>query len=73
MRDLFRPINTNNNNQSTEYKQEEKASSSIYNNMDTYIECQEDNIYDLYYQEHREQCEWEAFIEEMELIGLLII
>ncbi len=73
MRDLFRPTNTNNNNQSTEYKQEEKASSILYNNIDTYIECQEDNIYDLYYQEYREQCEWEAFIEEMELIGLLII
>lgn len=73
MKNLFRPINKDNNNQNTEYEQEEKALSNRYNNVETYIEYPEDDIYDLYYQKYIEQCEWEAFIEDMELIGLLII
>ncbi|MDN4762906.1 hypothetical protein QYP21_03055 [Clostridioides difficile] len=67
MRDLFRPINKDNN------QHKEEAPSRVYSNIDTYIECQEENIYDLYYQDYRDQSEWEAFIEEMEIIGLLII
>lgn len=73
MRDLFRTINKDNKNKNTEHEQQEGASSSMYNNIYSYIECQEENIYDLYYQDYRDQSEWEAFIEEMEIIVLLII
>ena len=73
MRDLFIPINKENNNENKDCKQERNILCNRYNNVDIYNKCTEDDMYEIYYQDYLEQCKWEELIEAMELIGILVI
>ncbi len=63
MKALFRPINKDNINKSTDNKQEEKELYNRYHNVEACTRYPEDDIYELYYQEYLEQCKLEALIE----------